>query len=198
MNPKTPALEDSADTRSPSVWLLLSGGIDSTACLAFFLKEKYSVQCIHINYGQLASEQERAAVERVVLHYKVPLKVLEWIGNNDFRSGEIIGRNAFFIIGSLMEIGNRSGMLATGIHSGTPYFDCSKSFITLMQTVVDGYCEGRVRLVAPFLEWSKLEVYKFCLSQGVPIDQTYSCEAGKIKACGDCLSCLDRRALDAL
>ena len=182
----------------PRVWLLLSGGIDSTACLSFYLKERYSVECIHIDYGQLGSKHEHAAVERVVLHYNVPLTVLRWSGNNDFKSGEIVGRNAFLLIGSLMEIGTQSGILATGIHAGTPYFDCSKTFIASLQAVVDGYCAGRVRLAAPFLEWSKLEVYEYCKFQDVPIDKTYSCEEGMTKECGECLSCLDRRALDAL
>ena len=182
---------------SPRAWLLLSGGIDSTACLAFYLKEKFHVECLHISFGQPAAEHERAAAERVARHFDVPLTILCWSGSVDFTAGEIVGRNAFFFLGALIEIGENSGTLAAGIHAGTPYFDCSQAFISSLQTVFDGYCDGRVRLAAPFIEWSKHQVFAFCESEEVPIDLTYSCEQGTNQPCGKCLSCRDRRALNA-
>lgn len=182
----------------PRAWLLLSGGIDSTACLVFYLKEKFHVECLHISFGQPASEQERAAAERVARHFDVSLTILRWSGSMNFMDGEIVGRNAFFLLGALIEIGGNSGILATGIHAGTSYFDCSQEFISSLQTVFDGYCDGQVRLAAPFIEWSKQQVFAFCESEEVPIDLTYSCEKGTEQPCGECLSCRDRRALDAL
>ena len=188
-----------AEFAPPSrVWLLLSGGIDSTACLAFYLKEKFHVECFHISYGQPASGHERAAAERVARHFNVPLKILRWSSSTEFMAGEIVGRNAFFLVGALIEIGRNAGILATGIHAGTRYFDCSQAFLFLLQTMFDGYCDGRVRLAAPFIEWSKQQVFAFCESEGVPIDLTYSCEKGTDQPCGECLSCRDREALDVL
>ena len=182
----------------PKVWLLLSGGIDSAACLAFYLKAGFRVECFHISFGQPASEHEQAAAERVARHFDVPLTVLHWSGSGGFMAGEIIGRNAFLFLGALIETGKNKGILATGIHSGTPYFDCSQTFLSSLQTVFDGYCDGRVQLAAPFLEWSKQQVFEFCESEGVPIDLTYSCESGTDQPCGRCLSCLDRSVLSAL
>ncbi len=182
----------------PRAWLLLSGGIDSTACLAFYLKEEFHVECLHISFGQPGSRQERAAAERVARHFDVPLTILHWSGSADFMAGEIVGRNAFFLLGSLIEIRGNAGILAIGIHAGTPYFDCSQAFLSSLQTVFDGYCDGRVRIAAPFIEWSKQQVFAFCESEGVPIELTYSCEKGMNKPCGKCLSCRDRRVLDAL
>lgn len=182
----------------PRAWLLLSGGIDSTACLAFYLKEEFHVECLHISFGQPGSRQERAAAERVARHFDVPLTILHWSGSADFMAGEIVGRNAFFLLGALIEIGGNAGILAIGIHAGTPYFDCSQAFLSSLQTVFDGYCDGRVRIAAPFIEWSKQQVFAFCESEGVPIELTYSCEKGTYQPCGECSSCRDRRALDAL
>ena len=182
----------------PRAWLLLSGGIDSAACLAFYLKEEFQVECFHISFGQPASRHERAAAERLARHFGVPLTILRWFGSADFMAGEIVGRNAFFLLGALIEIGGNSGILATGIHAGTSYFDCSKAFLSSLQTVFDGYCDGRVQLAAPFIEWSKQQVFAYCKSEGVPINLTYSCEKGTDQPCGECLSCQDRRALDAL
>ena len=190
--------EKSKLTLPSRAWLLLSGGIDSAACLAFYLKEGFHVECFHISFGQPASGHERAAAERVARHFDVPLTILRWSGSTDFRTGEIIGRNAFLFLGALIEIGGNAGILATGIHAGTPYFDCSQSFLSSLQTVFDGYCDGRVQLAAPFIGWSKQQVFAFCKSEKVPIDLTYSCEKGTDQPCGKCLSCRDRRALRAL
>lgn len=183
---------------SPRVWLLLSGGIDSAACLVFYLKREFRVECFHISFGQAASRSELNAAKRIAHHFDISLTILRWSGATDFTTGEIVGRNAFFLLGALVEIGDNSGILATGIHAGTPYFDCSQGFLSILQPVIDGYCDGRVRLAAPFVEWSKREVYAFCKAEGVPIDLTYSCETGMEQPCGECLSCRDRGALDAL
>ena len=179
-------------------WLLLSGGIDSAGCLALYLKQGFHVECIHISFGQLAQKCERVAAGRVARHFEVPLRVLQWTGSVNVKDGEIVGRNAFLLLGALMEIDGNTGILATGLHAGTLYFDCSQEFMSAMQTVVDGYCDGRVKLAAPFIEWSKQQVFAFCRAEGVPIEMTYSCEKGPELPCGKCLSCRDRKTLNAL
>ena len=179
-------------------WLLLSGGIDSAACIAFYLKQGFHVKCFHVSYGQSASKHERVAAGRVARHFDVPLKILRWSGAATVNEGEIVGRNAFLLLGALIEIDGNSGILATGIHAGTSYFDCSQGFLSAMQDVVDGYCNGRVKLAAPFIRWSKQQIFAFCKSERVPIGLTYSCEKGTEQPCKVCLSCQDRRTLDAL
>ena len=139
-----------------------------------------------ISFGQPGSKQERAAAQRVARHFDVPLTILHWSGSADFMAGEIVGRNAFFLLGALIEIGGNAGILAIGVHAGTPYFDCSQAFLSSLQIVVDGYCDGRVRLAAPFIEWSKQQVFAFCESEGVPMELTYSCEKGTDQPCGEC------------
>lgn len=141
---------------------------------------------------------ESIAVAQVARHFDVPLKILHWSGSVKLREGEIVGRNAFLFMGALMEVKSGSGIIAAGIHAGTFYYDCSPEFLSAMQTVVDGYCDGRVNLAAPFIEWSKQQVFAFFKSEGVPVDLTYSCEKGTAQPCKECLSCWDRRNLDAL
>ena len=114
-------------TPPPRAWLLLSGGIDSTVCLAFYLKEKFHVECFHISYSQPASRHERAAAERVAHHFDVPLKILRWSGSAEFMAGEIVGRNAFLFLGALIEMEGNAGILAIGIHSGRMCCNFQKS-----------------------------------------------------------------------
>ena len=185
-------------THKPRTWLLLSGGIDSAACLAFYLKQGFSVECIHIGFGQPAFMYERVAAERVARHFSVPLKILRWSGTENFKEGAIVGRNAFLLMGALLEIDGNTGILATGIHAGTSYFDCSPGFLSSMQALVDGYCDGRVKLGAPFIEWTKQQIFAFCKFEGIPTDLTYSCERGTERPCMECLSCRDRSVLDVM
>jgi 7-cyano-7-deazaguanine synthase len=179
-------------------WVLLSGGMDSAACIEFYKKRADIVRAIHIDYGQVAAPRERRATLAVTRHYNVPLLILEWRGAHPKEAGEIVGRNAFLLTASMMEIKGSRGIVAMGLHAGKPYFDCSEEFLSLMQQVADGYSGGRIRISAPFIRWSKRDVWEYCKINNVPIDLTYSCERGADQPCGQCLSCRDTEALRAL
>ena len=181
----------------PRAWVLLSGGMDSATCLAFYLHAGFHVQCLHVDFGQLASRPESVASKRIAQHFDVLLTVLRWTPSTTHLRGEIVGRNAFLLAGASMEIGHRHGVLALGIHAGTRYYDCSPAFVTAMQVILDGYSGGRLRLGTPFLKWSKKEVVAYGRSEGVPFHLTYSCERNEKTPCGKCQSCRDRSDLDA-
>jgi 7-cyano-7-deazaguanine synthase len=186
---------------SPSVgnvWVLFSGGIDSTACLAFYLEQGFSVQGLFVDYGQVAALRELHAAEAIARHYQIFLQELSWSGPEKKGPGLIVGRNAFLLIGALMELTEKVGILAIGIHSGTDYLDCAPAFIQKMQSLFDLYTQGRIQIGAPFLKWKKHEIFNYCKSHGVPVGLTYSCECGADQPCGKCLSCRDLEALYAL
>ena len=177
--------------------VLVSGGIDSAACIDFFQRQEFNVSGIHIDYGQLAAGHEAAAASAVAKHYGVSLSFCELRGAGQKSAGELIGRNAFLLFTALMELNKQPAILVLGIHSGTPYTDCSSRFVADVQPLVDAHCNGRVQVVAPFLEWSKREIWDYCLTHGIPIELTYSCELGLSQPCGACLSCRDLEILRA-
>ena len=107
------------------------------------------------------------------------------------------GRNAFFLHAALMAFKYTTGIIAIGVHSDTPYYDCSEQFIRDMQLSFDLYTDGRVGIGAPFLHWNKRDIWEYCHSKKVPIQLTYSCELGRDQPCGQCLSCKDLEALHA-
>lgn len=185
------------NSTNPEVWVLLSGGIDSTACMAFYLSQDFPVRAAFVDYGQVAANREANAAKDVAKYYQVPLERFKCLGFHKKKAGLICGRNAFLLVTALMEISDNVGILAIGVHAGTNYLDCGPLFIRKMQTIFDMYTGGRVQIGTPFLKWTKREIWMYCKSQAVPLKLTYSCERGVNQPCGRCLSCRDLKDLYA-
>lgn len=179
------------------VYILLSGGMDSAACVRYYSSLGRTMRAVFVDYGQAAAHLELASARAVARHYGVALDEMSVVGPRAFAVGEVPGRNALLVIAAAMCFPERSGVIALGIHAGSPYYDCTPRFVEAMNTILDGYTDGRVRCEAPFVEWGKADVWNYCQETAVPVALTYSCEAGQNPPCGRCLSCLDRRDLDA-
>ena len=179
------------------VWVLMSGGIDSSACARYFQQRGDSVKGVFVDYSQSAAAAERQAVQQVAKHLGLPLSVLSFRSSEEYGTGEVMGRNAFLVFSTLMGLQPRGGALSLGVHSGTSYYDCGPDFIGRISEVVEHYSEGRLQLHCPFLLEPKSFVYRYAQLVGIPITLTYSCEMGTVPPCGRCLSCKDRNALQA-
>lgn len=152
---------------------------------------------LFVNYGQLASPREDSAAAAICRHYEIPLQRIAVTGYENLSNGYVVGRNAFLLHTALMAFRPSTGIIALGIHSGTPYVDCTADFLRHMQASFDLYTNGRIRVDAPFLHWNKREIWEFCREADVPLGLTYSCENGLEQPCGKCGSCKDLEALYA-
>ena len=97
-----------------NICVLLSGGIDSAACLHFYLKQKKTVNAFYIDYGQLSASCELKAAEQISQYYSVNLKVLKLEGVLTSKKDYICGRNFFLLAAALMEMPN-ANIIALGI-----------------------------------------------------------------------------------
>jgi 7-cyano-7-deazaguanine synthase len=176
--------------------VLLSGGLDSAAMLYFFATKDVRPRCLFVAYGQPAEEQERHAAMSVAEHFHVPLTTISVRGGSRKSVGEIPGRNLFLLGFAFTELKAPSGVIAIGVHAGTDYADCSAQFVETMQQCADHYFHGAIQVLAPFLTWTKRDIWSYSQAN-IPVSLTYSCESGNGVPCGDCLSCRDREALDA-
>jgi 7-cyano-7-deazaguanine synthase len=183
---------------SNSVLLLLSGGIDSCALVHYYLSKNYKVKALHFDYGQPSKSSERQAVESIAKHYKIDVQVATLGFSLNQRNGEFIGRNSLFIFIAANLLPVDVSKISIGIHSSTPYYDCSQSFIEDCKNILDGYFAGSVIIEAPFINFTKAQIYEYCVREGVPINLTYSCERGYEEPCGECLSCIDRSVLSGI
>ncbi len=179
----------------PEVLVLLSGGLDSSACLQFYKQIGRQPCALFVDYGQAAAINEEQAANAIAAHFDIQLHLAKWRGVRNKSTGNITARNAFLLFAALIESPPEITIVAIGVHDGTEYADCSATFIERMQFVYDLYTEGAVQVAAPFVSWSKSEVFAYAKANNLPVDLTYSCEAGGIPRCGKCLSCQDLEAL---
>ena len=174
------------------VRVLLSGGVDSAACVQYYLNSGYQVAGFFVDYGQSSSDQEKNAAKKISEHYNIDLQSVAWTGQTKSKPGFILGRNAFLLLGALLE-GDpmSSGLIAIGVHAGTEYLDCRPGFISKLRDLFELYSGGVIQLDAPFLDWQKTQILSYCREQSVPLHLTYSCELGEALPCGECQSCQD-------
>jgi 7-cyano-7-deazaguanine synthase len=181
---------------NPEVLILLSGGLDSTACVDFFVRMERPSCALFVDYGQAAAAQELKAACAVADYYSVPVTCLRVEGGTPKTSGLITGRNSLLVTVAFMEKPDSVSVIVLGIHAGSSYADCTQDFLDRMQALLNVH-EDKVHVSAPFLEWSKAEVIEYCLMRDAPVNLTYSCEKGSSPPCGNCLSCEDRKLLNA-
>ncbi len=182
--------------KKTKVLVLSSGGIDSTATIKFYLNLGCYVESIFVDFGQVSRKKEYFAVKQITNFYKIKLiKVKTVFCEKNFSGGLIQGRNIFLLSTALMDFKYNSGILAIGIHAGTNYFDCSNEFIEQINSLIKKQSNELISIGSPFIQFNKLEIFKYCSDNGVPLHLTYSCELGLPQPCGKCLSCKDLKRL---
>lgn len=172
--------------------VLVSGGLDSTAATALLMRRS-PPELLFIDFGQLSRIREWEAAQRIAERYALQIERLDLgcpFGGRD----DLPGRNGWLVMSALLAKWPFVGTIVLGIHAGSRYPDCSPTFISGMQSALDLYTRGTVRVLAPFLEWTKGEIVAFAEASGVPVHLTYSCELGRDQPCGQCLSCGDVEA----
>lgn len=175
--------------------VLLSGGIDSFA-LAHLLKGRgLSISGVFIDYGQAARHPEWDAAQRTARHLEISASRVSCDSGISFDAGELFGRNLFLASTAAFIAPASCTLLAIGIHAGVPYYDCSPSFVERLKPIIEEQSNGRMTLIAPFLDWHKPQIIRYAIDADLPLEATYSCESGSIPPCRSCASCRDREAL---
>jgi 7-cyano-7-deazaguanine synthase len=172
----------------------MGGGIDSTALIPYLKNKRFELHGLHFDYGQRAAAMERKAVLAVGRYYHTETTSATLRPMIQFGEGGFLYRNATLALAAAQSC-SPPCLLAMGIHSGTPFYDCGPAFFELLRSLLGDYSGGTLRLVAPWLNLSKAEVIEAARRERVPLELTYSCQEGGEAPCGSCLSCLDRKVL---
>ena len=202
--------------------VLLSGGLDSTTCMAVANNLGYELYPISFNYHQRHSI-ELIGAKKVAEFYKVKKHLIidtnmNLIGgsaltdeNIDVPNGEIEredvpvtyvpARNLIFLsyaLGYAEVVGANHVFIGVNSVDYSGYPDCRPQFIEKFQIIADyataatAVNGASIKIETPLQTLSKKEIVQLGVKLGAPLQYTHSCYKGGEKACGICDSCLLR------
>ena len=197
--------------------VLLSGGLDSSTCAAQAIVDGYEVIAISFVYGQrhlreLEAAKKVAELLGIKQHYISEVNLSSWGGSSltdqtmevptigvsdEIPNTYVPGRNTVFLSVAL-SLAEAKGAEAIylGInavdYSGYP--DCRPAYLAAFQHLANlatkvGVEGDPIRLVAPLVMDSKVDIVHRALRLRVPIHETWSCYQGGAEPCGVCDSC---------
>jgi 7-cyano-7-deazaguanine synthase len=199
--------------------VLLSGGLDSTVCMAVAQSKGFEVYPISFNYHQrhsieLKSAKKVADFYNVKKHLVIENNMNEIggsaltdkninvpIGNinrNDIPVTYVPARNLIFLshaLGYAEVLGAEYIFIGVNSLDYSGYPDCRPEFINLFQNVADYATKSTVqdkkhiKIETPLINLSKKDIVLLGTSLNAPLYLTHSCYNGGEKACGTCDSC---------
>ncbi len=207
----------------PKAVVLLSGGLDSTTCMAQAIADGCEPTGLSFRYGQRHTKELTSAAN-VCEYYHVPHVIID-LNLSSFRSaltrddidvpmdreGEldetipvtyVPARNIVFLS---IAAGLCESIDADRIYIGvnavdySGYPDCTPEFIQAFQHTLEvGTKAGKeghpIQIVTPIGMDSKADIVRRGKRLGAPLHLTWSCYNGGEKACGHCDSCRLRLA----
>lgn len=209
-----PANASSAPKRG-SVLVIYSGGMDSLTLLHWCLARYERVDAVSFDYGQRHSREldyaehecSRISVSHTVfdLTNLRPLVSSALTSNIDVPEGHyaaetmkatvVPGRNTIMLSIAMGIAESRSiSTVAYGAHAGDHhiYPDCRPEYFDALQVVFERATEGRVRLLAPFLYYSKGHIVRIGRQLCVDYARSWTCYVGDRQPCGQCGACVER------
>jgi 7-cyano-7-deazaguanine synthase len=200
------------------VLVVLSGGMDSTAALAWAKKEHEVIGAVNFQYGSKHNGQEHFAVNSIAKFYDVPLTQIDLDFINRYFKSDLLKtggdipeghyadesmkrtvvpfRNGIMlaVAAGLAESMGADGILL-GNHAGDHaiYPDCRAEFIDHMSEAIHSGTYAKIQVLSPFCFIDKAAIAKIGHELKVPFHLTWTCYKGGENHCGKCGSCVERR-----
>ncbi|MGL1833943.1 7-cyano-7-deazaguanine synthase QueC [Rhodocyclaceae bacterium SMB388] len=211
------------DTR-PRAVILLSGGLDSTTCLAIAQADGYDCHTLSVAYGQRhvaeLTASKRIAEAMGAREHRIATVSLGQFGGSaltdaaigvpthgateDIPVTYVPARNTVMLSMALAwaeVLGSGDIFIGVNAVDYSGYPDCRPEFIDAFETMANlatrsGVEGKRLRIHAPLMRLSKGEIIARGIELGVDYAQTVSCYQADASgaACGVCEACRLRRA----
>ncbi len=202
--------------------VLVSGGLDSTTCLAIAKAQGYAVYALSFDYGQRSSSELQAARKiassmGVSKHLVIPLGIGELGGSaltdHDLSVPEqesegipityVPARNTIFLsyaLGFAEVLEAQAIFIGVNARDYSGYPDCRPEFIHAFEKMANlatrSALEGApISIQTPLIALSKADIIKIGIQLGVDYSNTVSCYQADVqgRACGRCDSCRFRK-----
>lgn len=186
--------------------LLYGGGLDSTALLMYLTQNNVELIALHINYGQVAFEEEQLACWRYCKRYGVEYATL----GIDLRAASphasivggdggdcMDGRNAVLIATAAMFAAARAiPAVYVGFHEeppNAPFPDATEAGLNAMRYAVRSMFKSHVHILAPFMSQSREQIARraFAMDPGF-FEDTHTCYTNEPGGCGKCAHCIKK------
>ncbi len=202
--------------------VLLSGGLDSTVCMAVAAAAGYELLPISFDYQQ-RHNRELSSARRIAEYYQVKNHLVITtnmaaiggsaltdaaiavpagdVARHDIPVTYVPVRNLIFLsyaLGYAEKSGADRIYIGVNALDYSGYPDCRPEFIALFQQLADYSTKAavqdgrRIAVETPLISLSKKDIVLLGTKLGAPLHLTTSCYAGGEEACGKCDSCLLR------
>lgn len=202
--------------------VILSGGQDSTTCLAYYTRIYKEIHCITFDYNQLHKSEIHSALLiskkfGIKNHIVLNVQYLQKISvssltdknilmdknhplNNLFPSTFVPGRNILFLtLSSIYAYSNQISSIILGVNeidfSGYP--DCRNEFIKNMNHVIQIGMNCNISFITPLMDLEKSEIWAlsdYCNITDIILNDTVTCYNGvKGIGCSECKACIIRK-----
>lgn len=199
--------------------VVLSGGLDSTTCMAIAAAENDSLIAVSFDYGQRHRKELENAAQVAARygaeHLEISFDARQWGGSaltddTELPKGREIddsipvtyvpARNTIFLSFALAVAETRDAdRVYIGVnaldYSGYP--DCRPEYIEAYQAMANlaqkRAVEGRpIEIKAPLVHMDKAQIIKRAVELDAPLELSWSCYDGGAIPCGECDSCVLR------
>ncbi len=202
------------------ITLILSGGIDSTTLLFYCLSQtsNKNIKTLSFYYGQKHRKElqraKRICRESGITNELINISVFQRFLQSSLTSNTMVipqghyaedtmkqtvvpNRNAIMLsIAYAYAISTGADELLYGPHAGDHFIypDCRPEFVAALDNALQlgNKGVGAVKLRAPFLEKTKIDIVRLGKSLGVPYEKTWSCYVGANRPCLRCGTCIER------
>jgi len=202
--------------------VLLSGGLDSTVCMAVAQNRGYELFPISFNYNQ-RHDRELQSASSIAKHYKATKHIvintnMDAIGGSALTDNKLAvpvghadhqdipityvpARNLIFLsyaLGYAEVTGADHIFIGVNALDYSGYPDCRPEFIQQFQQLANYSTKAGVQdkrqiiIETPLLQLTKKEIVLLGTDLQAPLELTTSCYKGGQRACGHCDSCILR------
>lgn len=200
------------------VAVLLSGGLDSTTALHWAHQKHEPVCALAFDYASNHAQRELACARYQAEKLGVPCHVIdissvskhlesallsgaEAIPTEDYsernmKQTVVPFRNGIFLsIAAGIAESKGAEAIVIGAHAGDHaiYPDCRSGFLAAMGQAIQLGTYAKIKIIAPFTDFSKGDIAALGHALHVDYTHTYSCYKGGEKHCGICATCRERK-----
>lgn len=201
--------------------ILCSGGLDSVTLAYYLASRGDQITLLSFDYGQRHRREllcaktaaTRLGAESLIVDISamrglfggsaltddVSVPEGHYTASN-MASTVVPNRNAVLLaLAYALAVVKKADVVALAVHAGDHaiYPDCRPEFLTAFETMqrfaVQGYGQPGLHLEAPFIARSKGEIVTIGARLGVPFGETWSCYNGRLRHCGRCGTCIERK-----